>query len=39
MWEEAIIRGFEVFRELRKNKGGIVLADMYRHRLTYRPIR
>lgn len=39
MWEEAIIRGFEVFRELRKNKGGIVVADMTRHRLTYRPIR
>lgn len=39
MWEEAIIRGFEVFRELRKNKGGIVVADMTRHRLTYRPIK
>lgn len=39
MWEEAIIRGFEVFRELRKNKGGIVVADMTRHRLTYRPLK
>jgi NTP pyrophosphatase (non-canonical NTP hydrolase) len=39
MWEEAIIRGFEVFRQLRKNKGGIVAADMVRHRLTYRPIK
>lgn len=39
MWEEAIVRGFEVFRELRKNKGGIVVADMTRHRLTYRPLK
>jgi NTP pyrophosphatase (non-canonical NTP hydrolase) len=39
MWEEAIIRGFEVFRELRKNKGGVVVADMARHRLTYRPLK
>jgi NTP pyrophosphatase (non-canonical NTP hydrolase) len=39
MWEEAIIRGFEVFRELRKNKGGMVVADMTRHRLIYRPLK
>jgi NTP pyrophosphatase (non-canonical NTP hydrolase) len=39
MWEEAIIRGFEVFRELRKNKGGVVVADMIRHRLTYRALK
>ena len=39
MWEEAIIRGFEVFRELRKNKGGIVIADMTRHCLIYRPLK
>ncbi|WP_052742626.1 nucleoside triphosphate pyrophosphohydrolase family protein [Sphingomonas sp. Ag1] len=38
-WEEAIIRGFEVFRELRKNKGGVVVADMIRHRLTYRALK
>jgi len=37
MWEEAIIKGFEVFRELRRHRGGIVVADMARHRLTYRP--
>ncbi|HEX8578251.1 MAG TPA: nucleoside triphosphate pyrophosphohydrolase family protein [Allosphingosinicella sp.] len=36
IWEEAIIQGFEVFRELRKNKGGTVIADMSRHRLSYR---
>lgn len=39
MWEEAIIRGFEVFRELRKNKGGVVVVDMNRHRLGYRPFK
>lgn len=36
-WEEAIIRGFEVFRELRKNRGGTVVVDMNKHSLTYRP--
>lgn len=39
MWEEAIIRGFEVFRELRKNKGGVVVVDMNRYRLGYRPFK
>ncbi|MCC5611620.1 nucleoside triphosphate pyrophosphohydrolase family protein [Nostoc sp. CHAB 5834] len=39
MWEEAIIRGFEVFRELRKNRGGTVIVDMNRHRLFYRPLK
>jgi len=39
IWEEAIIRGFEVFRELRKNKSGIVVVDMTRHLLAYRPIK
>lgn len=38
MWEEAILRGFEVFRALRDNKGGIVRVDMNRHRLSYRPV-
>jgi NTP pyrophosphatase (non-canonical NTP hydrolase) len=37
IWEEAIIHGFEVFRELRKNKGGTVIVDMVKHRLIYRP--
>jgi hypothetical protein len=39
IWEEAIIRGFEVFRELRRNKGGTVIVDRVRHRLSYRPIK
>lgn len=38
MWEEAILRGFEVFRALRDHRGGIVISDMERHRLTYRPL-
>lgn len=39
MWEEAIVRGFEVFRQLRKNKGGVVIVDGNRHRLSYRPLK
>lgn len=38
-WETAILRGFEVFRQLRANKGGIVVVDMIRHRLAYRPLK
>lgn len=37
-WEEAILNGFRVFRELRKHRGGIVMADMINHTLTYKKI-
>lgn len=36
-WELAILRGFEVFRELRERKGGIVAVDMVKRTLTFRP--
>ncbi len=36
-WELAILRGFEVFRELRKHKRGIVSVDMVNRTLTFRP--
>ncbi|KQV57382.1 MULTISPECIES: nucleoside triphosphate pyrophosphohydrolase family protein [unclassified Caulobacter] len=36
MWERAILEGFRVFRALRDNRGGIIVADLKAHTLTYR---
>lgn len=35
MWEEAILRGFEVFRALRQHRGGTVVADLLHRTITY----
>lgn len=35
MWEEAILRGFAVFRELKRHRGGIVIADLEARKLEY----
>ena len=37
-WEEAILAGFRVFRQLRENEGGAVIADMESRTLVYEPI-
>lgn len=34
-WEEAILRGYEIFRKLRDNRGGRVLLDLTRRELQY----
>lgn len=34
-WENAILDGFTVFRQLIKNKGGAVHVDLKHHKLTY----
>lgn len=39
VWEEAIIRGFDVFRELRKHRGGTVIVDSVKHILQYKPLK
>ena len=36
MWERAILEGFKVFRQLRDNRGGVVVANLSAHTLTYR---
>jgi NTP pyrophosphatase (non-canonical NTP hydrolase) len=33
-WEEAILKGYDVFRALREHRGGIVIADLRRHSLS-----
>jgi hypothetical protein len=35
LWEEAILKGYEVFRALRKHRGGIVLADLNKRTITF----
>lgn len=35
-WELAVLNGFEVFRQLRLHRGGIVSVDMNEHTLTYK---
>ena len=38
LWEECILKGFEVFREVKKNNGGVVIADRPRRQIAYRPL-
>lgn len=36
-WEQAILRGFDVFRQLLANDGGTVKVDMEAHSIAYEP--
>lgn len=38
LWENAILQGYAVFRELKKNNGGIVVGNRDNRTLEYRPI-
>jgi NTP pyrophosphatase (non-canonical NTP hydrolase) len=38
MWEHAILEGFRVFRLLRTHRGGVVIADLERRRLSFEPL-
>jgi NTP pyrophosphatase (non-canonical NTP hydrolase) len=38
LWEEAILQGYSVFREVRNNNGGIVIGDRENRTINYRPI-
>lgn len=35
-WEEAILGGFSVFRDLKKHRGGVVAINLLEHSLTFR---
>ena len=37
LWEEVILSGYEVFRELQANRGGVVTADLENRTLAYSP--
>ncbi|MBC9252813.1 hypothetical protein A9179_21320 [Pseudomonas alcaligenes] len=36
-WELAILKGFEIFRELQSARTGTVIVDMVNHELTFKP--
>lgn len=36
LWETAILQGYEVFRQVRANNGGIVIGSRARRRITYK---
>ena len=38
LWEDAILQGYDVFRRVRKEEGGIVCGDRARRRLEFRPL-
>ena len=35
MWEEAILAGFSVFRDLKRNRGGTVEVDLHKRSIEY----
>lgn len=37
LWEYAILQGYEVFREVRKNNGGIIVGNRDQRTLRYKP--
>ena len=39
LWERAILDGYEVFRQVRANNGGIVIGDRDTRTIEYRPIK
>ena len=38
LWEDAILQGYSVFRQVRNNNGGIVIGDRENRTISYRPI-
>ena len=39
LWEDAILQGYEVFRNIRANNGGIIVGDRTNRRITYKPLK
>ncbi len=38
LWERAILEGYKIFRQVRDNKGGIVIGDRKARTIEYKPI-
>jgi NTP pyrophosphatase (non-canonical NTP hydrolase) len=38
LWEDAIMQGYEVFRQVRASNGGIVIGSRASRRITYKPL-
>jgi NTP pyrophosphatase (non-canonical NTP hydrolase) len=39
LWEVAILKGYDVFRQVRANRGGIVVADRSKRSIDYLPLK
>jgi hypothetical protein len=39
LWEVAILRGYDVFRQVKANKGGIVVGDRVKRTIEYMPLK
>lgn len=37
LWEDAILQGYEVFRQVRANDGGTIICDRNSRRISYKP--
>lgn len=38
LWEDAILQGYRVFRQVRANNGGVVIASRPNRRIVYKPL-
>lgn len=38
LWEQAIMQGYDVFRKIKKNNGGVVVGDKINRTITYRAL-
>jgi NTP pyrophosphatase (non-canonical NTP hydrolase) len=38
LWEDAILQGYNVFRQIRSNNGGVVIGDRTNRRIAYRSL-
>ncbi|SMC11805.1 hypothetical protein ROA7745_01624 [Roseovarius aestuarii] len=38
LWEKAILQGYEVFRKIKKNNGGLVVCDKVKREISYRAL-
>lgn len=38
LWEVAILKGYEVFRQVKQNSGGVVIGDRAARTINYRPL-
>ncbi|MFZ5629145.1 MAG: pyrophosphatase [Spirochaetota bacterium] len=38
-WEQAVLKGYEIFRQLRENRGGFVITDLKSRSLEFSPSR
>ncbi|EIK43216.1 hypothetical protein O59_004009 [Cellvibrio sp. BR] len=38
LWEDAILKGYSIFRQVKENNGGIIIGDRENRTISYRPL-